>query len=67
MLPAEVLDRDAGIGLPQEPHDLRFREPLLHRPTLSARPDSKPKRYSDRGGRHPLPHQPSLTFVNAEA
>ncbi len=44
-------DRDPGIGFPQEAHDLPFGESLLHRPTLSARPDSKPNRYSIRGGR----------------
>ncbi len=52
MLPAQVLHRHPRIGLPQEPHNLCFREPLLHCPTLSARPDSKPKRYSEWGGRH---------------
>lgn len=35
MLPTEVFHRHARIGLPQEPDNLRFREPLLHRPTLS--------------------------------
>src|SRR5215210_4590098 len=35
MLAAEVLHRQPRIGLPQEAHDLGFREPLLHRPSLS--------------------------------
>ncbi|WP_089190831.1 IS66 family insertion sequence element accessory protein TnpB [Ralstonia pseudosolanacearum] len=30
MLPAQLLDRHAGLGLLQEPDDLRFRKPLLH-------------------------------------
>ena len=34
------------------PEVVGFGESLLHRPALSARPDSKPKRYSIRGGRH---------------
>ena len=45
--PAEVVHRQPRIGLPQEPHDLRFRrssDPV-------ARPNSKPKRYSESGGR----------------
>src|SRR5918994_7690101 len=37
VLAAEVLHRQPGIGLPQETHDLPFREPLLHRPPLFAR------------------------------
>lgn len=35
VLPTQVLHRQAGIGLPQESYDLRFREPLLHHQTLS--------------------------------
>ena len=45
MRPAEVVHRQPRIGLPQEPHDLRFRrssDPV-------ARPNSKPKRYSESG------------------
>jgi hypothetical protein len=37
VLPAQVLDGYARVGLPQEADDLRFREPLLHRPTLSVK------------------------------
>ena len=37
MLPAQVLDRHARIGLPEEAHDLGFRESLLHRPIPFAR------------------------------
>lgn len=43
---------DPGIGLAQKPHNLCFRESFLHRPTF-AEPDSKPKRCSEVGGRHP--------------
>src|SRR5687768_6043558 len=35
VLSAQVLHGYPRIGLPQEAHDLTFRKPLLHRPTLS--------------------------------
>ena len=50
----QVLDRQPRVSLPQEADDLGFREPLLHRPSLFAGPDSKPKRYSEVGGRRSL-------------
>jgi hypothetical protein len=50
VVPTEILHRHAGIDLAQEPDNLCFREPFLHRPTLRIRSDSRSKRYSIPGG-----------------
>ena len=51
MASAQVFDRQPGIRLPEEAHDLRFGESFLHRSTLSLGPNSKPECYSNPGGR----------------
>ena len=44
--PAQVLDRQPGVRLSEEAHNLCFGESFLHRPTLSLGPNSKPPCYS---------------------
>jgi hypothetical protein len=51
VLAAQFLDRDARIGLPEEPHDLRFGNRFFIVRPFPLGPDSEPKRYSSPGGR----------------
>ncbi|AJQ87560.1 hypothetical protein BE73_11095 [Xanthomonas oryzae pv. oryzicola] len=54
MPPAQVLDRHAGLGFAQEADDLFFGKTLLHVQSPRGRElDSKPRCYSNSGGRRP--------------
>jgi len=68
VVPTEILHRHAGIDLAQDPDNLCFCDPFLHRPTLRIRLDSRSKRYSIPGGRltgRGKEHQPNQVMMSS--